>query len=425
MKILMFGWEFPPHISGGLGTACFGLTKGLSAFKDIEIKFVVPKLYGGENNKIAKIISAGNVRIKEKRFEYEKIWEKMTYIKVDSPIMPYLSPEEYEARRAKEEKKKKKGEFYFSGKYGTQLIEEVANYAKIATVIANKNKFDIIHAHDWLTYAAGIEVKKMTKKPLIVHVHSTEFDRSGKNINQQIYMLEKKGMQAADKIIAVSELTKQTIIKQYNISEDKIITIHNAVEADNTNEKETIRKNVKEKIVTFLGRITYQKGPEYFVEAAHKVLQKTEELRFVMAGDGDMLNEMIKRAAQLGITNRFHFTGFLNKEEVNKIFSISDLYVMPSVSEPFGISPLEAMRSAVPVIISKQSGVAEIVKQATKIDFWDVEEIANAILTILNNKALSTNFKIKGKEEVEKIKWEDTAKKIRQVYINTSLNCNS
>jgi glycosyltransferase involved in cell wall biosynthesis len=276
--------------------------------------------------------------------------------------------------------------------------------------------FDIIHAHDWLTFPAGIAAKSISGKPLIIHVHATEFDRSGGNVNPGVFDIEKSGMQMADKIIAVSNLTRKIIIDKYNIPPDKVITIHNAVEPTARNGEYTKAEGMKDKIVTFLGRVTMQKGPEYFIEAANKVLRKMRNVRFVMAGSGDMLNKMIHRVAALKIGDRFNFTGFLQGEDVNKMFALSDVYVMPSVSEPFGISPLEALQSNVPVIISKQSGVSEILKHAIKIDFWDIDAMADAIYGILNYPGLKKMFEHYGKSEVESLKWENTAGDVLNVY---------
>ena len=242
-------------------------------------------------------------------------------------------------------------------------MEEVARYAMIGAQVAKENegKFDVIHAHDWLTYYAGIAAKRVSGKPLVVHMHATEYDRSGENVNQVVYDIERSGMAAADKVIAVSNLTRKIVIEKYNINPDKVVTVHNAVRFADGN-KVFEERGISDKIVTFLGRITYQKGPDYFVEAAAKVLQKVPNVHFVMAGSGDLFNHVVKRVAKLGIADRFHFTGFLKGDEVHRMFDMSDVYVMPSVSEPFGISPLEAMKSNVPVIISKQSGVAEVLE---------------------------------------------------------------
>jgi len=247
-------------------------------------------------------------------------------------------------------------------------------------------------------------------------MHATEFDRSGDNINQNVYDIERKGMEFADAVITVSNFTRDIVINKYGINPDKVFTVHNAVDHSAGDTDLVIERNVKEKVVTFLGRITFQKGPDYFVEAAKRVLDKDQNVRFVMAGSGDMLNRMILRVAQLGISTHFHFTGFLQGTEVDKMFLLSDVYVMPSVSEPFGISPLEAMRSNVPVVISKQSGVSEVLKYALKIDFWDIDAMADAIYGLLHYDALSVMFRKYGKEEVENLKWESAASKIRDVY---------
>ncbi|MBN1251085.1 MAG: glycosyltransferase [Bacteroidales bacterium] len=466
----MFGWEFPPHITGGLGTACYGLTKALSSFDDMDISFVVPKAYGDEDKSVANIVNAESIAVDENlisekqnslkvalqeinKKEYtkekndENIFNRIKYIEIYSLIKPYLSPEQFEKYFKNEDitnkeftinkegkivylidgkevelklpsdfyQKHNKTFFKFSGQYGFSLINEVFNYSIIGREIAKTDNFDIIHAHDWLTYPAGVEAKKILGKKLLIHVHATEFDRSGENINSVVFEIEKYGMLNADKIIAVSELTRQTIINRYSIDQNKVEVVHNAV-VPIESENQFHKKNINEKIVTFLGRITFQKGPDYFIEAAYKVLQKTDNVRFVMAGNGDMLYRMIKRAAKLKITDKFHFTDFLKGDDVEHLFSISDVYVMPSVSEPFGISPLEAMRSNVPVIISKQSGVAEVLHHAIKVDFWDIDAIADSIYGLIKYDGLSKMFIKYGKTEVDKLKWENSALKVKQIY---------
>jgi len=295
-------------------------------------------------------------------------------------------------------------------------MTEVSRYAVVASTLAANNTFDVIHAHDWLTYPAGIAAKKISGKPLVVHMHATEFDRSGENINPNVFDIERKGMEEADRVICVSHFTRNIVINRYGINPDKVVTVHNAVEPSYNQDFSDIKRNVNEKVVTFLGRVTFQKGPDYFVEAAYKVLQKDKNVRFVMAGSGDMLNRMIKRVAQLRISTHFHFTGFLQGEEVDRMFALSDVYVMPSVSEPFGISPLEAMRSNVPVIISKQSGVSEVLRYALKIDFWDIDDMADSIYGLLHYDALSVMFRKYGKQEVENMKWENAAMLVKDVY---------
>lgn len=473
MKVLMFGWEFPPHITGGLGTASYGLTKGLKALGDVEMIFVVPKAYGDEDQTATQIVGAEDIPVeqtetffdkflKEKKIDtqtqnqheyktrqeqYLNMIKQLTYLEIDSMLRPYMDPEEFEKylKVQQSDSKKitidelgrvvyyengvkkvmelsewsknfaKKEPFHFSGKYGQDLYTEVANYAKVAAEIALRYDFDVIHAHDWLTYAAGIAAKRATGKPLVIHVHATEFDRSGENVNQYVYNIERLGMEMADKIITVSNLTRNIVIERYGQNPEKVHTVYNAVEPQEVENKH-YQKNVPEKIVTFLGRITFQKGPDYFVEAAYKVLQRTNNVRFVMAGSGDMFHRMIRRVGELRIGDKFHFTNFLKGDDVTKMFALSDVYVMPSVSEPFGISPLEAMRSNVPVIISKQSGVAEILHHAIKIDFWDVDALADSIYGLLKYDGLSAMFKHYGKVEVDNLKWENSAYHVREIY---------
>jgi glycosyltransferase involved in cell wall biosynthesis len=417
----MFGWEFPPHITGGLGTACYGLTRAL-AKQGTEIIFVVPKAYGDEDQRRVRLVSAEDIEVSHTSKNLEEFWNNIKYLEISSNIVPYVDPEEYkriveyaEKEVAENETVNTKKKFRFSGKYGPNLMSEVTRYAITAASIAWREKFDVIHAHDWLTYPAGIAAKMVSGKPLIIHVHATEFDRSGENINQSVYNIERRGMEVADTVITVSNYTRNIVINRYGINPEKVITVHNAVHFVNRIEEE-FERGVDEKVVTFLGRVTFQKGPDYFVEAANKVLKRTQNVRFVMAGSGDMLNRMIRRVAQLGIAPRFHFTGFLKGNEVNQMFALSDVYVMPSVSEPFGISPLEAMRSNVPVIISKQSGVAEVLRHAIKVDFWDIDALADSIYGLLNYKALSEFFIKHGQEEVNNMKWDRAAGMINEIY---------
>lgn len=421
MKVLMFGWEFPPHIAGGLGTACFGLTKGL-AVNGVEVTFVMPRASGDEDQSLIRIINASDVEIDTRYSSFFQQNHAQSFIEVNSKLIPYVGLDDYynvvnqinsglidisvsEDRRR----------YQFAGGYGSNLMQEVDRYAQVAAEIAQKEDFDVIHAHDWLTYRAGIAAKQVSGKPLVVHIHATEYDRSGENnINNVVYNMEREGMSAADKVCAVSELTRRIVIDKYHIPENKVVTLHNAVIP--TDKVVARKKYVKEKIVTFLGRVTFQKGPEYFVETARKVLEKDKNVRFVLAGDGDMMPRIIERVAELGISDRFHFTGFLRGEDIDKMFGMSDVYVMPSISEPFGISPLEAMRANVPVVISKQSGVAEVLQHAIKVDFWDIDATADAIYALLHYPALSTLFVKNGKEEVDSLKWEYVARKLKNIY---------
>lgn len=422
MRVLMFGWEFPPHIAGGLGTACYGMTKGL-AHAGVDVLFVMPSASGDEDQSAVRIINASDVAVYDSCHNIDEFLSKVQFLRVGSNLHPYIDPTDF-TELVEEERRNQTEEFKFwfrqkykfSGKYGKNLMEEVSRYAMVAGAIAAQQQFDVIHAHDWLTYLAGIAAKRVSGKPLVIHVHATSFDRgSADNIDTRVFAIEKQGMEEADKVITVSDLTRNIVINKYGIDPAKVVTVHNAVDFSGR-EKLEVTRGVKDKVITFLGRITFQKGPEYFIEAAAKVLKVCPDTRFVMAGSGDMMNRCIRYVAKLGIADRFYFTGFLRGDDVQKMFALSDVYVMPSVSEPFGISPLEAMKTDVPTIISKQSGVAEVLKYAIKVDFWDVNALADAMYGLLKYPALSRLAAEKGREEVDNLKWDSAAVKVKRVY---------
>lgn len=419
MKALMFGWEFPPHILGGLGTASYGLTRGMAEQGDMQITFVIPKPWGDEDQSFLKIIGANSIPI---------VWKDNSYDYVRQCMAGRMSPEEYFHYRDGIRYDYTRigtddlGCVAFSGRYPDNLLEEIGNYEAVASVLANSLDFDIIHSHDWLTYPAGVFAKHISGKPLVIHVHATDFDRSRGNVNPTVYAIEKRGMDEADHIMCVSNLTRNIVIEKYHQDPAKVSTVHNAVEPLKDPDS-FVKPPRKDKIVTFLGRITMQKGPEYFVEAAARVLQKTKGVRFVMAGNGDMMSKMIDLVAQRGIADRFHFTGFLRGRQVQEMLAESDVYVMPSVSEPFGISPLEAMQVGTPSIISKQSGCAEILSHAIKIDYWDIEAMADAIYGIVTYPAMYESLHTLGREEVNNIRWYDAGLKVRRIYEQVIGNC--
>jgi glycogen(starch) synthase len=402
LRVLMFGWEFPPFMSGGLGTACYGLTKGLTN-RNVEVTFVIP--HGPEDMKaeyvkllIASNLSKYNLKVK----------------RVDSLLRPYISDAQYQKEYDRYvETMKKKGEGV-KLLYGKNIYEEVYRLSLAAKAIAETEEFDIIHCHDWMTFPAGMEAKKISGKPLIVQVHATEFDRTGGNsVNNYVFDIERNGMEFADKVIAVSYFTKAKIMEHYGILAEKIAVVHNAV--DFSDERKFDIK-AHEKVVLFLGRLTLQKGPDYFVEAAKRVLDYDPDVKFIIAGTGDMEARLVDRVAQLGIGNKVLFAGFVSGHEVDKAYQAADLYVMPSVSEPFGITPLEALRNNVPVIISKQSGVSEVLKHALKVDFWDIDELANKIISVLNYRNLHYELSKHGSMEVHTFSWNVPAEKCIQIY---------
>ncbi len=427
MNVLMFGWEFPPNISGGLGTACYGIVKGLSSCDDVNVVFVVPKAFGNEPTSTIQLISADTISLESDTLNTER-FPSFSTLEVSTRLVPYLTPEsfaeKYQSSTEIQEKStneivKEGRKIQFSGKYGPDLFEEIYNYAIVAETIARTYQFEVIHAHDWLTFPAAIAAKRITGKPLVVHIHSTDFDRSGGSVNPSIYDIEKQGMEEADQIITVSNRIRHRLIEQYNIPEKKITTVYNAIDPKFYRTLPEIKKRNKHKTVTFLGRITIQKGPEYFVEVARMVIKRIKNVHFVMAGNGEMRNRIVDLCAHYHISDRFHFAGFLESDEVSEMLHKSDIFIMPSISEPFGIVPLEAMHARVPVIISKQSGVSELIRNVIKTDFWDVHAMADAVYNILKHKILANAMMTEGKIEVSKLNWELAAIQIRQVYLQT------
>ncbi|MBT1703678.1 glycosyltransferase family 4 protein [Chryseosolibacter indicus] len=517
MKVLMFGWEFPPHISGGLGTACYGLTHSLGK-EDVDVLFVVPKLHGDEPTVKTSLINASAIPYKTIKLNSPDInidskkenksavntipsdsrkqdvkpstiyttntgdiisvkeEDNFTYIEIPSGLSAYRAPDfeqhssevnhwnysfgdrknnspiesntesntsselaskasqlttsadQTEAQETQpqehinsdnaieESDSVKEVTYTFSGSYGANLLLEVERYAQVAEEIARRFSFDVIHAHDWMTYPAGIAAKEVSGKPLVVHVHATEFDRTGDNVDTRVHAIEQRGMQKADRVVTVSEWTKRIAVNKYNIAEQKVCVVHNGIIPQKKQKVEFKSPLRKAPVVTFLGRVTHQKGPLYFVEAARKVLKEIPDARFIVAGSGDLLPAMIQRVAQLKMSSHFHFTGFLKGNDIQKVWKMSNLYVMPSVSEPFGIAPLEAIQAGVPVIISKQSGVAEVMPHAITVDFWNTNELAESICSVLKYKSLHKTLKKNSKKHIKGITWDNAAKKLNNLY---------
>ena len=446
MRVFMLGWEFPPYISGGLGTACHGLTKAMDSM-GIKVTFVVPKPLEKTPSTHVKMLSPLQCRTLNKQGVSVKESETIedlrhtTIHEVPSLLQPYTTPEFYQHKIDEITRQRTAHYIEEAGgqtalqewlqltseipevsasqeHYGGDMYSEVHRYAASAVRLAIQEDFDVIHAHDWMTYPAGIAAAAITGKPLVIHVHSTEFDRSGENVNQMVYDIERRGMHAATKIIAVSYLTRNIIMSRYGVLGEKVEVVYNGVEHNGDSRMAFDKVGIKtdEKIVLFLGRITMQKGPEYFLMAARKVIEEVENVKFVMAGTGDMMHRVIEMAAQMGIGHKVLFTGFLRGDDVKKVYQMADMYVMPSVSEPFGIAPLEALNYDVPVLISKQSGVAEVLTHVLKVDFWDVNEMANKIIAVLKYPPLQLTLREHGNFEVRRLKWSGAAEKCLKVY---------
>ena len=451
MKVLMLGWEFPPYISGGLGTACHGLTKGLTQL-GVEVLFVLPRAVYAPRESHVTLLTPGRsgtgAEPEDQPVAYAEDLPNLRIQELDVALRPYLTPETYAAQVAgagssapgfetipagsTEVAPSTKGspiigpehhgaapppQAGVGAHYSGDMFTEIDRYARLASKVARREQFDVIHAHDWMTYPAGVVAARQSGKPLVVHVHSTEFDRSGEHVNQHIYDIERMGVHAAQRVIAVSFLTRNVLLSRYAADPDRVTVVYNAIEPtddDGAAALPDIRRD--EKIVLFLGRITMQKGPEYFLAAAKKVLERMSNVRFIMAGSGDMVRRTIEMAAEMGIGHKVLFTGFLRGRDVARVFKMADLYVMPSVSEPFGIAPLEAMSHDVPAIISRQSGVSEVLKHVLKVDFWDINEMANKIVAVLRHPPLRHTLQIHGSFEVTHLRWQDSARQCVQAY---------
>ena len=461
MRVLMLGWEFPPFITGGLGTACYGLTKALSR-RQTDVTFVLPKTVGGEypDQSHVRLLSPQSPAAAQGRREPRDVASTYAY---DPPIarddaeafkrvtfkaLPARFSHPYPVghgtgsfaghtatvasvdRSVAGQFNRPAGVFAGQGDGGGQvtmaeggytgdIISESRRYAALCIDMVQGMDFDVVHAHDWLTFPAGMAVAAAHGKPLVVHVHSTEFDRSGDHVHQQIYDVERRGMHAAIRVIAVSHLTKSIIQKHYRVHPDNIDVVYNGIENGRpiepaSPEKITIKKG--DKVVLFLGRITMQKGPEVFIAAAKKVLQKYDKVKFIMAGSGDKVRDIIELAAREGIGHKVTFTGFVRGDDVARVFKMADVFVMPSVSEPFGIAPLEAISHDVPVIISKTSGVSEVLKHALKVDFWDIDGFANKILAVLRHPSLGDTLRSNADLELRKLTWDGAAMKCLDIY---------
>ncbi len=393
----MFGWEFPPHNSGGLGVACKGIADSLVK-EGVEVIFVLPKRMD--------VYAAG----------YKMIFANvpnMKVIGVNSLLHPYVTSQSYGTIRD-----------VLRGNvvYGEGLLAEVLRYAELAAEIAKTEQFDVIHAHDWLSFGAGLVAKEVSGKPLIAHVHATEVDRTAGNVNQMIYDIERMGVLAADRVVSVSDFTKRILVERYGVDPSKINVVHNGIDpAEYSLDEPPDRglwklKEAGYKIVLYFGRITVMKGVDHLISAARRVLEWDKKIMFVIAGSGDMEGQIMEQAANLGISKNVMFPGFLRGVELSSVIRAADVFVTPSISEPFGLTPLESLAHGTPVIISKQSGVSEVLQHAIKVDFWDELEMADQILSVLEYGSMKHTLSSFGHDEAMKCTWGRAAGKLLTIY---------
>jgi glycosyltransferase involved in cell wall biosynthesis len=394
MKVLMFGWEFPPYHSGGLGTACAGLCRALSA-QGHAVTFVLPRQVDVQSESV--------------RLLFADSPPDLAIQPVNALLSPYLDMEAYAQGRVSME----------SVLYGGDMLDEVRRYAIQAAITTQSSLCDVIHAHDWLSFGAGIEARKVHAVPLIAHVHSTEWDRAGgQALNQRIYDVEREGLHQADGIIAVSHYTREVLVRHYGVSPDAIEVVHNGVDPDAYSASDAALPFQKgdRKVVLFVGRVTLQKGPDYFLKMARKLLEYRSDILFVIVGTGDMEARLREEAAASGISEQFFFAGFLKGETLAAVYRAADLFVLPSVSEPFGISAMESLMHGTPALISRQSGVSEILSHVLKVDFWDIEEMTNKILAVLEHGVLQAELRIQGQQEARQFTWSASAEKCAAIY---------
>jgi glycogen synthase len=419
-KVLMLGWEFPPVINGGLGVACHDLSAAMSDLADITM--VVPKSSPNFKVKNVNLVGINNVDAASYETYFNEQHRNLPFSlhSVPADLNPYLSDPSGIANSktviTSMGLKSSIQSFNIDNLYGGDVINKVMQYADITTALAQKMDFDVIHAHDWMTMLAGIKIKQQTGKPLALHIHSLEVDRGGTDSKGWVYDLEKKGMENADLLIPVSNFTAENIYQYYGISKSKMRVVHNG---SNAVKPFKSKRPFKEKTVLFVGRLTRQKGPEKFLEIAAKVLEKNPNVRFVMAGVGDYFRSLIEQSSYRQIGNRFHLTGFLNQEKLQYLFSVSDVYCMPSVSEPFGLSAVEAAHFGIPCVISKQSGVSEVLNGSLKFDFWDTNKAADHILNLLQNPVLRKKVAEDASQNLHNITWDISAQKVINAYANS------
>lgn len=472
MRILMLGWEFPPYIAGGLGVACHGLTRALDRAGH-RVTFVLPKPVGRLDTDHVRLVSPdhdaphdtpappGPIQADpslidpvplsptaESPFRHAPGFRYTRFAAVEAAFSsPYpgagpvatplprpaargsdappadapatigeSSAQSVVTRSARHPRGTHAVAHAAPAVYGSDLIHDVERFARLVVGLVRHETFDLVHAHDWLTFPAGLAVARASGRPLVVHVHSTEFDRAGERVDQRVYDIERAGMAAADRVIAVSNLTRSICIARYGVNPERIDVVYNGIDGERAQPPPGARIEHGDRIVLFLGRLTMQKGPEFFIAAARRVLEKIPNVKFIVAGTGDLAARVIEQAAATGIGSRVFFTGFLRGKDLDRAYRMADCYVMPSVSEPFGLTALEAVRQDVPTIVSKTSGVSEVLRHVLKVDFWDVDELANKIVAVLRHPPLAQTLRDHGAIEVQRLTWDSAAQACLEVY---------
>lgn len=392
MKILMLGWELPPHNSGGLGIACYQMCKSLSK-RDIDIEFILP--YEADHKIDFMQVTAASSQSAPEKLQAGDAYDSHKYVHPD-------------------------GRVEWRDIHTQQAVYEHA----VAKLIDTK-EFDVVHAHDWLTFRAALRVKELTGCPVIVHIHSVESDRAGSGHgNPLVREIEAQGLLMADRVIAISEHTKRSIMRDYEIPAEKIEVIHNSIDNVSAQPLDTTTayryiaamKALGFKVVVNVGRLTVQKGLPNMLRAARKVLEKNPKTLFLFVGSGEQRNELLEISAELGIGPNVIFTEFQRGKRWRDAFAIGDLFVMPSVSEPFGLTPLEAIGYGTPVLLSRQSGVSEILKNCLKVDYWDVDEMANQMLGVLQHPELGLELWQNAYLEYQKMSWDNASHKLDRIY---------
>lgn len=418
LRVLMLGWEFPPHISGGLGTACRGLTRGLAS-RGVEVLFVLPRAHGDEDGGPVRVVGCAGMA---DRGEGDTVDDGVEVRAVPAPLLPYETRDRYRARvavleraRRREEEREPAPPTEGLPAPPPELPDAVEAYARDVEALAAGEEYDLVHGHDWMTWPAAVRAARLRGVPVVAHVHSSEIDRCGPMADPMVVAIEQRGLEEADAVVCVSRYTAERLQRRYVVDPRKVHVVHNAsLHAGERTSRGA--RHLSEPVVLFLGRVTFQKGPAYFLDAAARVAAENPDVRFVVAGGGDLLPSMIERAATLGLARRIHFTGFLGRADVDRAFDTADVYVMPSVSEPFGIAALEAMARGVPVVLSRQSGAAEVLHSVVKVDFWDTAAMAGRILDLLRKPALRRRLAREGRAEAGRLRWEGQAAELETVY---------